>query len=724
MDFQNREDLLKYYFPTASNASTANSGLNALPTSQSAEDGSIMIIKDLVNAIQSPPPQVTSDYVNIIARASTFIGNPIEHPNSSATQSGAQATWTDSSFPEQTSSSGGSVTSPTNNGSSLDSQEKMRNAANMGRNNIFDLINEVNSFIARARNAGFAPENNPFLSLMRINDTRVAFEDFKITGTDALSYVYSINKYLNLLDAEKSGKLNLDSNSIHATQISSARFSLDGFGGSGDSTLDLSKLLPDADEIREQKVNEALSIFDFSKRIPKMLFTAFYSPDSIPKGVLVGWKKVPDASGYAIKRTSFFDGSVVDYTVTSEDIVKMTDRLSQYTKTWVLSFYDSVKQDTVLTFLDTNVAPDNYYFYKIKAYQLQNDNPGQMFLTDSSPYTFSKAKASEIKQRMLALDPTDGENTISPYPLISQAILGTTKYDWLLAALNIRKSIERNDSRTVTRNYSYLSAQIDFILQQSSIGRFFIPRDVNSLQNNVMRSVSKFGVNQILKEILQETGTLFYFEGKDPSDNSLFRNISSVSQNDSGVVSIVISAIDPETLTLDLNSLSTNLPKLIQKDFVGVSDGFSEMTPTLDKRQTSSEIQLPVEFDGQKDLTGVIAEDEIQFLQRMGDNETILDLTTFDGISSFMKAIRILSDVGPNRGLASTSTATKYVPDPISLQEPASPPVQPSQPAQPSQENGADAVVDTTPTAGTSTDQNGEDTSGSGGGSGGRWGGV
>ena len=650
------------------------------------------IVADLIDCLQKPSPQITPEYVALVQRTASLLNVVNVSSAEIHRDTGARASWGDSSFPEQGTS--GHMTKNMNRplmiGTTADPQEKLRNEVNRLRNQVYDVINRVNDFVARAKNAGFVPPENPFVLAMSYNVGRIGYFPIKISSAIASKIVKNIVAYVALLDAERTGKLNLN-NANSSAQLSSVKLSLDGFGGSGDALLDLSKLLPDADEVKTQKATEALSVFDFSKRIPKLLFTAHYAPDGIPKGIIVGWKKVPDASGYVIKRRNVFDGNEVTYGLTNSDVNASTARLSEYMKAWILTFYDNVNHSNVCCYLDADVSPHAYFFYKIQSYQLQNGSPGSMFKVETAPHFISQATKVQIRSQLELLDPNRDKlaknaasnlrglppaqagnpDLISPWPVLAHFILGDSKYDWLLAAINIRQSINRGDTRSTTRNYSYLAAQLNFLFAQADAGKLVVPKNKNmaELLNNVSDAISQFGTNQVIREVLQETGALYHFEGKDPNDNAMFTNVDASTLGDSGLIATVAAAIDPETATLNLRTLATNLPKLLSGEFVSINSSLADKVErNSSKTASTTEIEIP-NFDKPSDTA---AEDEIRFLRQMGDvGDGIVDLTTVDGIATFMRTVRIFSDIGPNRGAPVVNEVTPLFPDPVRPPPPA-----------------------------------------------------
>lgn len=689
---------------------------------------------DLIDCMQRPPYPLTPEYTDVVKRtADLLIGSPLRSENI-YNDTGSRNSWQDSSFPEQGNDGAISknITAPILTGGSSD-QEKIRNHVNALRNGVFDTINRINAFVARAKNAGFVPPENPFVLAMSYNVNRVGFFPLpKLPEAVVSRIVKNIIAYLSLLNAETDGRINLGSNINSSAQLSSVKFSLDGFGGSGDALVDLSRILPDSDEIKAQKAAESLSVFDFSKRVPKLLFTAHYAPDGIPKGIIVGWKKIPDASGYVIKRRNVFDGNEATYSATNADVKSSNARLLEYVKAWILSFYDNVTPESVCCFLDADVSPNAYFMYSIQSYQLQSSNPGTLFNVEATPYFISQALKAQIRSQLELLDPNrdalaknatanlrglppaqpGNPDLISPWPVLAHFILGDSKYDWMLAALNIRQSINRSDTRTTTRSYSYLAAQLSFLFAQADAGKLMVPKNIGAVASNIENAISQFGTGQVIKDVLQETGALYHFEGKDPNDNSLFSNIDSSDSSQSGLIATVAASIDPENATLNLRTLATNIPKLLSGEFVSTQDSLADSVKKhASKTASPKEIEI-TNFDRPDNNR---ASDEIQYLNELGDiGDGIIDLTTTDGIAKFIRTIRIFSDLGPNRGAPLVNEPVSFYPDPVQGPAPAPAPRSTTQPVAPlpppARSNSAPAprppakkLADSAPKGGTGT---------------------
>lgn len=666
-----------------------------VPSTPSVDN--LTMVRDLIDCLQRPPSDFSINYVMSVQRTCSLLKHPaaktiLETLNKQITK-GTNFEWAQQLFPEQSASSVSSKNSraPVVKATDASSQELFRNVVNMGRNAMFEVIKRINEFVSKAKNAGFVPQNNPFVKAASFNIGRYAFTPIQIHQDDANEILRYIQIYLALKEADEKKEIKFDKDLQKSVQLSSATFSLKGLGGSGDSLLDLAKLLPNGEEILRQKADEALAVFDFTKRTPKIVFTSHYSPFGAPRGIIVGWRKIPDASGYVIKRKNIFTGDEVTYTIDNKEARKQTQTLSEYVKTWILSFYDSLPIDAVTTFLDSDVRTEAYYVYRIQAYQSQNDTPGKMFTVPVTPRVFNNLEKVTLRSYIESIDPSTGPDNVSPYPFLSVMIFGDPKFDWLLACINIRESISRGDPKSVTRNYSYLAAQLDFLTDQAAANKFVIPKDndVSMVLKNMQDSISTFGISQVMNEILQESGVLYYFDGKDPADNSLFTDVPRQKNDLKGLVPTVLSAVDPETLILNLNVLSTNIKHMVT--------GAVSALGNMEKGVTPTEIEMNPNFD---DPTAYLANDGLKFKQDLNISDDSIDITTPLGMGLLLRTIRALSEnlskppdvPRPQRTIPVEEMKDPVMPRVRGVKEPKSP-----EPA--TDENGNEIVVESSDTS-------------------------
>lgn len=599
------------------------------------------IVWDVADSIHVPPVIIDDYYVTVLQRTATLLGNPV------ILNAGNQGLNLSTPPPPSTTVFlWGSVLNPTvpSPPSSQASSLELRNKAMAARNNVFEALDRISSFIARAKNAGFAPPDNPFVLIASMNNS----DTLIISTTLADELVPSIQTYVMLYEAEAQGKLDLNKSTYSVTQLSHASMGLQGFGSAGNTALNLLSLLPDADAIALQKAQDLLAALDFSKRVPKILFTADYAPDGNFQGSIIGWHRMADASGVTLTRHSIFENRDDAFDLPNTLLKAHYDQLIEYVKTWVLTFYDQVDPRTISIFLETTQKPDQYYNYRIQAYQFHNVETNAIFNVDLVPSNLSLAQRAALQAQMSALEGNVAQDTISPYPFLAQQLLGDSRLDWILAGVNVRASINRADTRTNTRGFSYLGAQLSFIFQQMDAGKFFVPKDVNDCQKNVADAISQFGLSQVIGELLEETGILFYFEGKEPKGPAnLFTSFGSVPADptSSTLLSAVLTAVDPETATLDLAAFASNIPVLLRGGTPSPTDGSISIASSPRVQTQTSEIDVP-------DFTNdVVAGSGLQSVNQQGSTPaSVIDLTTFDGLSIFIRTLRIFSDFGPDAG--------------------------------------------------------------------------
>lgn len=552
------------------------------------------VVSDIADAMSVPPPDVMQEYVDICVRAAQHLDSPVSFA-----------------------SSGDSFSS---------TQMSLQNTASAARNNVLAIVDMVTSFVSRAKNAGFSSPNNPFSTISSLKTSGTP-----ATAEQADAIVSDIKTYFDLMKQETEGKLDLGKNVYRAAQLASVSFGLSGFGSIAATSVDLMKFVPDNEMLKKQKAQDILASLDFRKRAPKVVFTAEYSPDSQNRGIIVGWKRIADASGYVVKRHSVFENKDDSFTLKNDDVRSSYENVREYVKTWILSFYDNIDENGVWTFLDTTAFPDQYYIYRVQAFQVQNEEHGAIFNVDSIPSNLSFAQRRVIEDQV-------ANTGVSPYPFIAQQIFGDTTYDWLVAGVNVRKSVNRGDDTAVTRSYSYLGSDLEFLFSQMDAGNFVIPKDVNDVVGRINNGVSKFGITQVMIELMQDTGVLSFFEGVDPrGPSSPFTSLDPVLT--SNFVSGIVSSIDPETATLDLETFSVNFPKILKGTSVRQTrlNVLSQVSPSIASKVEARPQEIVVPVDN-SDVQGV------QFFDSSAVFGSVVDLTTFSGLSVFLKTIRMFSD--------------------------------------------------------------------------------
>jgi hypothetical protein len=517
--------------------------------------------------------------------------------------------------------------------------------------NVLALIARVESFSQRAAAVGYIPPDNPFTVIAGMNSARGnVFSRIVVSDKTASDLVYSIKVVINLIDAENQGAVDLTNRKINAAQLSHVRLSFDGFGGSGNPATDILRFLPDADAIKEEQARLALSVLDFSKRVPYILFTMEYSPvhGAPPVGTIIGWKKIADASGYIIKRRRVFSRFETEISLDNETLSKQSSVLLNYVKAYATTFFNNIDDSSIMVYLDTQMYPDEYIVYKVQAYQVQSGEISATLTIDSTPVSLTPSNKQSIKGTIASMDSTFTENneeTISPWPAFAQYLYGDSTYDWILAAVNTRASITRGDDRATTRKYSYLNAHSSFLFAQADGGKLVKPSDPNSVIRNITDSVQRYGVSQTIQNLFDETGISYYFEGRDAREDTHFDRAGTESVTTSNLFNVVASAIDPETAIVNLKTLAMNMATLLTQQLLDIGTA-------VQPGQQSSENAKPVEIavPSPEEMTVMQAEGPLQYIVKLGDlRDSYADLTTFDGISKFMRVVRILSDFGPDK---------------------------------------------------------------------------
>jgi hypothetical protein len=553
------------------------------------------------------------------------------------------------------------------------------------------LAEKIADFSARAKNAGFEPPDNPFTVFAQFNaDRGSTFDPINITLQYASDLVFNIKTYINLIAVENQGGINFSKeNAIDKAQLAHVSLSFNGIGGSGNVAADIMSFLPDADQIKQNIAAEELAVLDFTRRVPYVLFTLDYKSDGV-NGVLVGWKKIPDASGFMITRHAAFNQTDYQWNVDNKTIKSHTERYINYVKLHALAYLEDIDTSSVQLFLDDNLQQDEYYVYTLQAFQYRSDMKGKLFSGKSAAAPMSTWTTNQITELMQEMDPDMRQivgwqdyqtpiyqtfpTTISPWPAYAQVLLTDSAYDWILAAVNIRASVNRGDDRVTTRKYSYLNAQHEFLQQQAAKGKLVVPGSLDDAIKSVENSIEQFGVTQTILEILQETGITYHFDGRDPRDNGLFDRAGSNSNQESSIFHVIGSAIDPDTATVDVKAVAHNMAELLKQPgtTLNLNTNFGE-TNQSGIRQQPSELFIP---DPTK-TTDANADSGFQFISRLGNmDDSTIDLTTFDGISKLIRVIRIYSDFGPDKV---KSTHVDPPPPPAPPPPPPPPPTPPPQ---------------------------------------------
>ncbi len=536
----------------------------------------------------------------------------------------------------------------------LSTRDQISDAINAARNNVLSTVEAINRFIFRAKSAGFSPPDNPFAVIVKMNSERkTSFRGPSKLSIDkklADDLVFTIDILVRMLAAEKSGELNLSGKAKTSSRVQIASFSvsMDGMAFASDSKSDILSFIPDLDKIKRKRVQESLSELNFNKRVPKVIFTANYDPDDVSRGTIVGWRKMPDASGYVIRRKSIFDGSVKEFKLSTKEAITEYLLVKDYVTEWILSFYDKSLEDSIFAFVDRTVQAGNMYSYSIKAYQVSKTDKNTIFdvpitkgiLSESQLKSVEKNISNYVKKKLTGVVDDPSIDDVSPYPFIASKLYGDANLDWILSATNVSAAKKRGDSRADVRSYSYLGSNYTFIRAKIKDFKFFVPADPDNVREGIRNSIASFGVTQTLMEILENTGLIYFFGAKEEPDDDTFNRPDQIFDDlKIDTFSDILSLVDASTATIDVKSLISHLSIANSKGGLIASGEGKSLGQTY-------EIDVTAE--------GVFSEDPTQFVENLDVEEGVLDLTTFEGISAFIRIVRIFFDLNPNRTSAET----------------------------------------------------------------------
>lgn len=492
------------------------------------------------------------------------------------------------------------------------------------RNLVIERIGECNDFISRATALGYAPPENPFARIAAANVDRELFEGCDFPPDDELKQIFvSLFQLNKLVVAEKKGQVDLDKSITNSAQLSSLTITTDGLG-IGDSS-ELAGFVPDADAIKRRQALGSIAKLDFSRRVPSLVFLADYSPDGRTRGIIVGWRRMPDASGYIIKRHDITRNKDVEMSFSNSMIDSTMPTYERYVREYVLSFYRKEQTKNIVYIVDKSVLPDSLYVYEVQAYQEIKLRPDTVFDTPTvvvavSPKQINRIRAS-IQAEIKAKAPGQLEvDDVSPYSHISQELYGSPDYGWVLAAANVIASTDRRDPVERIRKYSFIGSKFSELSAEIEAGRFVAPADLNVVARSFRDALASFGIEKILAEVLDKTGALFFFGDKDTLAGGTI-------DERAGMLARMLASIDPETATVDPLVLKSNVSVPLERD----PASFSTATPAQ-----------PIDISSDETTSRATADSEAVFASFSVDTD--IDLLTFEGMGQLMGILRDFYD--------------------------------------------------------------------------------
>lgn len=339
---------------------------------------------------------------------------------------------------------------------------------------------------------------------------------------------------------------------------------------------------------------------------PKVLFSSDYIIDGKINGNIIGWQRVIKASGYLIKRINIFNGKETSFTVFNEELMQRFEKIKQYVHLYLAPYYD-IDSGNLLAFLDESVYQNAFFYYRISAFQTFVESKSSIFITPTS--NTIKLSNSQKSELFVSKD-TD------LYSKLAKIYFGDENLDWILAGVNVRASIERRDDRSISRGFGYLELTKSFLFEQINNGKFVIPADYKIVEQIIKAQITNYGLIQVLKDLLLDSGILYTFEGVDPATDNDFKK-PSLPLNENRFLGILASSIDGESFVLDSKTLYTNLNKFL-------NSGFSE-----DK-----------DFSGNTTILTRALKDFNLNIDNLAINYDLIDLHTLDGISKMFNLIK------------------------------------------------------------------------------------
>ncbi len=508
-----------------------------------------------------------------------------------------------------------------------DAQLQDNNVIFSARNNVFDVIAISSELAPFSNDASLAKRRNPFVAIGSMTDVP--------DQQTSLDLVELMSRYAALVPKDGSGLVSAG-DEVTALQMSSATVSLPEDEQSSGPALGSNVLEIELFSTAFER------LLDFKRRVPRVMFTADYSPSSKREGSLVGWRRVGDASGYIVERKEIFTGEMKEFVFTNSDMAARRSTLGKYVSSWVLSFYSGVIVDDVCFFLDTDIDQDREYLYSVSAYQDVSIAPTEIFsvpmrsahMTNQQKDRVRNLITSVMKPKTVEAFDDSFNDGVSPYPFIAQVMFGNSDLDWMIAAINVTASRARKDPPEVVGSYSFLAAKVSDLFAAMDRGDFFVPRNFGDIVSAVEGSIVASGVSQTVSDIMRDSGVVAFFEG----DSSFFKGSEKKT-----FIETVLSAIDPDSATVDMGRISS----LVIDRLAGVPPSKLFFDKSLSSK--ASEIDVP----GELNVTdNVFSEDAVQFFGTFGRaGANVVDLVTVEGIGTFVRALRTISDFGRSESL-------------------------------------------------------------------------
>ncbi len=480
----------------------------------------------------------------------------------------------------------------------LDSGSRLDRALYI-RNVVGQRLSDISAFVVRAGSAGLFVSSDPVPELRRMNAGRRVGREIPDAPDGYRELTETLTTLSSLVGREQSGTLTLDRDP--RIQVGSVEISFDGIDGLPSDVFD-------ADSLKRQQALDQLARLDFTKRRVRVLFVSEYEHDG-RVDLVVGWRKIRDATGYFMSFRDVFDDSVVTSDVGSRDLdLPESDVLEFYRKTLAPLIGPRVRERDVALFRVGDVGRNRLYSFRVSAYQRVSSSRNDLFRAVVSRLTMSSSQLDELEALVSGF--TADTQSVTPYPFLSELLYGTRGYGWVLAGLNLLSAFERGSDISTVRSYSYLGADLAGMTAAIRSGAFYVPSDISAFGDRLDASLSNFGLSATLGEVLEKCGVLLFFDEREGFDVDTPTLDREAALRETSAVAAVLAAVDSETATMDPALVRANMSVRPHR---GEIASVSALVPNVPRLDTSDEPIDLLSFDGMGRVLDVIIDSSRRF---------------------------------------------------------------------------------------------------------------
>jgi hypothetical protein len=371
--------------------------------------------------------------------------------------------------------------------------------------------------------------------------------------------------------------------------------------------VDASSLDTLYDQEREEDVEAAAgSALDFSSRRPQLLFFASH-PDDRRKAVLC-WRRMPDASSFIVSTHDVVSNTDVEAVVSAATAdkaaadlsAKLAPLIALYGSPLVQAHIQDVESSSVISCRVVATQDASRRFFS----SLSSVRHERVMLGTAQQQTIRDSIAADAERLNFS------QEDVSIYPYLSEAIYGVRDYDWIIASTHFL--FVKGSGAVDADRFSYLEARASMLV--GSFLNIWVPSSIDDFSDLVSSSISSVGVLTTMLDVLKSTGvTVSAGVGADVETVE-----DAVLASDT--IAKAFAAVDPETATMDPSTLLANLTSSYKMK--SVSRG----------RVGSIDVAMD-DSTNQAMLTELLA-----------SIDPLVDLTTFDGVSAFMRVLRAFYD--------------------------------------------------------------------------------